>query len=194
MSADDDRQLVDRCIARAPGAWRIFVDRFAPTVRALTNRYLKLNGQFPDSAELDDIIQDVFKALIRRDYHLLKNYDPTYSFKTYLGVITRTEVHRLLRKRKRMGGRIEDLESEPSPEPGVETRVEQAEEVVALTVAMESLPDRDAQFLRLRFMQERDYKTIAGILRIPEASVGQTLYRAKRRLLEKLKGLLGLLV
>ena len=164
MSADDDRHLVDRCIARAPGAWRIFVDRFAPTVRALANRYLKLNGQFPDSAELDDIIQDVFKALIRRDYHLLKNYDPTYSFKTYLGVITRTEVHRLLRKRKRMGGRIEDLESEPSPEPGVETRV------------------------------ERDYKTIAGILRIPEASVGQTLYRAKRRLLEKLKGLLGLLV
>ncbi len=194
MSADDDRQLVDRCIARAPGAWRIFVDRFAPTVRALANRYLKLNGQFPDSAELDDIIQDVFKALIRRDYHLLKNYDPTYSFKTYLGVITRTEVHRLLRKRKRMGGRIEDLESEPSPEPGVETRVEQAEEVEALTRALESLTDRDAQILRLRFLQERDYKTIAGILRIPEASVGQTLYRAKRRLLDKLKALLGLLV
>ena len=194
MSADDDRQLVDRCIARAPGAWRFFIDRFAPTVRALANRYLKLNGQFSDSAELDDVTQDVFKALISRDYHLLKNYDPTYSFKTYLGVITRTEVHRTLRKRKRMGGRIEDLEAEPSPEPGVETQVEQAEEVEALTRALESLPDRDAQILRLRFLQERDYKTIAGILRIPEASVGQTLHRAKKRLLEKLKGLLGLLV
>ncbi len=126
MSADDDRQLVDRCIARAPGAWRIFVDRFAPTVRALASRYLKLNGQFPDSAELDDVTQDVFMALIHRDYHLLKNYDPTFSFKTYLGVITRTEVHRMLRKRRRMGGRIEDLESEPSREAGVEVQVEQA--------------------------------------------------------------------
>ena len=194
MSADDDRQLVDRCIARAPGAWRVFVDRFAPTVRALANRYLKLNGRFPDFAELDDVVQDVFKALIHRDYHLLKNYDPTYSFKTYLGVITRTQVYRLLRKRRRMAGRIEDLESEPSPDAGAEARVEQAEEVEALTRALESLPDRDAQIIRLRFLQERDYKTIAGILRIPEASVGQTLYRAKRRLLDKLKGLLGLLV
>ncbi len=73
MSADDDRQLVDRCIARAPGAWRVFVDRFAPTVRALANRYLKLNGRFTDFAELDDVVQDVFMALIHLDYHLLKN-------------------------------------------------------------------------------------------------------------------------
>lgn len=194
MRADDDRELVDRCVARRPGAWRLFVDRFAPTVRGLANRYLRLNGQFPDGGLVDDVVQDVFKALIRRDYRLLRNYDPTFSFKTYLGVITRTEVHRMLRKRRRVAGQIEDLESEVSTEAGAEEEAERAEEKEALTRALDSLPERDAQILRLRFLQERDYKTIAGILEIPESSVGQTLYRAKKRLLEKLKTLLGLLV
>ena len=53
--------------------------------------------------------------------------------------------------------------------------------------ALESLEPRDAEILRLRFLREQDYKAIAAKLDIPEASVGQTLYRAKRRLLDVLK-------
>ena len=60
--------------------------------------------------------------------------------------------------------------------------------------ALDELPDRDAEILRLRFYREMDYKAIAAALRIPEASVGQTLFRAKQRLLDKLRGILGILV
>ena len=35
----DDLELVERCITGEPGAWRQFVDRFAPTVRALARRH-----------------------------------------------------------------------------------------------------------------------------------------------------------
>lgn len=177
-----------------PGAWRRFVDRFAPTVRALARRYLRLHGQIPDSAELDDVTQDVFLAVTRRDFRLLKNYDPTYTFKTYLGVITRTEVHRILRKKRPLLGGPAELERAAPAEADASQEVERAEERELLQAAMEELPDRDAEILKLRFLREMDYKTIAATLRIPETSVGQTLFRAKQRLLDKLRGILGILV
>jgi RNA polymerase sigma factor (sigma-70 family) len=118
----DDLELVERCVAGEPGAWRQFVDRFAPTVRALARRYLRLHGQMPDSADLDDVVQDVFLALTRREFRLLKNYDPTYTFKTYLGVITRTEVHRILRKKRPLLGGPAELErAAPADAPPIYT-------------------------------------------------------------------------
>lgn len=190
----DDLELVERCIKGEPGAWRRFVDRFAPTVRALARRYLRLHGQIPDNAELDDVVQDVFLAVTRRDFRLLKNYDPTYTFKTYLGVITRTEVHRILRKKRPLLGGPAELERAAPPGADASAEVERAEEREVLQSALDDLPDRDAEILRLRFLREMDYKTIAATLRIPEASVGQTLFRAKQRLLDKLRGILGILV
>ncbi|MEE8106604.1 MAG: sigma-70 family RNA polymerase sigma factor [Planctomycetota bacterium] len=194
MSAADDRLMVDRCISRQPGAWRQFVDRFAPTVRALARRYLKMHGAFVDESEIDDVTQDVFLALTRRNYHLMNNYDPTYAVTTYLGVITRTEVHRTLRKRRGHTGRLDDVDiPAAADESSARLQAEGAERADALEQALAEIPVRDAEILRLRFLQERDYKTIARALRIPEASVGQTLFRAKKRLLEKLSFLTPLL-
>jgi RNA polymerase sigma-70 factor (ECF subfamily) len=190
----DDLELVQRCLAGEPRAWRQFVDRFAPTVRALARRYLKLHGHLPDAGELDDVVQDVFLAVTRRDFRLLANYDPTYTFKTYLGVITRTEVHRVLRKKRPLVGDPDELERAAPQEADATEEVARAEEREVLATALDALPARDAEILRLRFLRELDYRAIAAALRIPEASVGQTLFRAKQRLLEKLKGILGILV
>ena len=190
----NDLELVERCVAGEPGAWRQFVDRFAPTVRALARRYLRLHGRIADSAELDDVVQDVFLAVTRREFRLLKNYDPTYTFKTYLGVITRTEVHRVLRKKRPLLGGPAELELAAPAGADASVEAERTEEREVLATAMDELPDRDAEILRLRFLREMDYKAIAGTLRIPETSVGQTLFRAKQRLLDKLRGILGILV
>jgi RNA polymerase sigma-70 factor (ECF subfamily) len=190
----NDLELVERCVAGEPGAWRQFVDRFAPTVRALARRYLRLHGRMADSAELDDVVQDVFLAVTRREFRLLKNYDPTYTFKTYLGVITRTEVHRVLRKKRPLLGGPAELERAAPAGADASVEAERTEEREVLATAMDELPDRDAEILRLRFLREMDYKAIAGTLRIPETSVGQTLFRAKQRLLDKLRGILGILV
>ena len=190
----NDLELVERCVAGEPGAWRQFVDRFAPTVRALARRYLRLHGRMADSAELDDVVQDVFLAVTRREFRLLKNYDPTYTFKTYLGVITRTEVHRVLRKKRPLLGGPAELERAAPAGADASVEAERTEEREVLATAMDELPDRDAEILRLRFLREMDYKAIASTLRIPEASVGQTLFRAKQRLLDKLRAILGILV
>ena len=185
---DADLALVKRCVDGDPRAWREFVDRFGGVLKALGRRYLRLHEQFPDHGELEDIVQEVFVALSRRDYRLLRNYDPTYTVTTYLGVITRTEVHRHLRRRRPLLGAPEAMER-VAEEPGAEDPAEASERKEVLTRALEQLPERDAEILRLRFLREMDYRAIAEALRMPEASVGQTLTRAKQRLLEKLKGI-----
>ena len=190
----DDSELVKRCIRREPGAWVEFVDRFKGTVQALARRYMKLNGHLPDEPELEDIVQEVFLAVIRRDFRLLRNYDATYTVKTYLGVITRTEVHRLLRRRRPRVGTDEELEEAGATVPSSSDGAADAEEREVLLRALDELPQRDAEILKLRFLREMDYRAIAGALNIPETSVGQTLFRAKQRLVERLRGLLGILV
>jgi len=153
-----------------------------------------MHGAFVDESEIDDVTQDVFLALTRRNYHLMKNYDPTYAVTTYLGVITRTEVHRTLRKRRRHMARLDDMDvPAEAEESSARLQAEGAERADALEQALSEIAPRDAEILRLRYLQERDYKSIARALRIPEASVGQTLFRAKKRLLEKLTFLTPLL-
>ena len=190
----DDTELVKRCIRREPGAWVEFVDRFKGTVQALARRYLKLNGHLPDEPEIEDIVQEVFLAIIRRDFRLLRNYDPTFTVKTYLGVIARTEVHRLLRRKRPMVGTEEEIEQAGPAVPSSSDGAADAEEKEVLLRALEELPQRDAEILKLRFLREMDYRAIASALNIPETSVGQTLFRAKQRLVERLRGLLGILV
>jgi RNA polymerase sigma-70 factor (ECF subfamily) len=185
---DEALALARRCIAREPGAWREFVDVYAPTVKALARRYLRLHGKYPDESILEDMLQEVMLALTRRDYKLLRNYDPVYSFKTYLGVITRTEVHRLLRRKRPQLGEPDELESAAPVAEDASGGAMRAEEDELLEGALARLPERDALILRLRFMREFDYRQIADALGIPEASVGQTLYRAKQKLLAELKG------
>ena len=147
----------------------------------------------PDDADLDDVMQEVFLAVTRRNHRLLRNYDSTYTVKTYLGVITRTEVHRVLRKRRPVLGAPEDMEA--AADPGdLAAEAERAEETDVLSRALEELPERDRELLRLRYLRELDYKGISARLGIPEASIGQLLYRAKERLRERLKGILGILV
>jgi RNA polymerase sigma-70 factor (ECF subfamily) len=187
---DDAVELVGRCIDRQPGAWREFVDLYAPTVKALARRYLRLHGHYPDESTLEDMLQDVMLALTRRDYRLLRNYDPTYAFKTYLGVVTRTEVHRLLRKKRPQLSAVEELEAASPVAADASEGAEESETTEILEAALARLPERDATILKLRFMRDFDYKQIAEALNLAEASVGQTLHRAKQKLLAEIRGVL----
>jgi len=184
---DEAQALAHRCIAREPGAWREFVDLYAPTVKALARRYMRLHGRYPDESSLEDVLQELMLAITRRDYRLLRNYDPTYSFKTYLGVITRTEVHRQLRRKRPQLGNPEELEAAAPVTADASGAAEKLEEQELLEAALARLPERDALILRLRFMREQDYRQIAAALGIPEGSVGQTLFRAKQKLLAELR-------
>ena len=183
----DEPDLVRRCAAGDRAAWELFVDRFGPLLNALVRRMLlRRTGAAPD-ADVDEIVADVFLALLRRERVLLHRYDPTYRLSTYLGVICRTEVLRHLRRSNRLPRDLEDTTQIPEP-PGVRGPARSLEEqerlkaVQGIRDALGELSDRDRQLLTMRYLEGLDYRAIGQALDVNPESVGQFLHRAKGRL------------
>jgi len=185
-----EAELVAACAAGERGAWEEFVDRFGPLLIALARRMLaRRTGRARDS-DVDDVVADVFLALVRRDRILLKRYDPQYRVSTYLGVICRTEVLRLLRRGNRLPRDLEDATRVPerpgSPAPAdALLEEERAAAVQALRTALAQLGERDRLLLTLRYLDGLDYRAIGATLDVNPESVGQFLHRAKARLAKK---------
>jgi len=179
--ASDEASLVRRCAAGDdPDAWRELVDRYGPLLKALARRMLGRRTGRADDADVDEVAAEVFLALLRQERRLLVRYDPAWRLATYLGVVCRTEVLRLLRRRGRSPG--------PLPrETAAEAVGAAADERLRARVreALDGLGGRDALLLRLRFLDGLDYRAIAEALDLSPESVGPLLARAKRRLLER---------
>lgn len=193
MKRDDLRpeaELVVACAAGDRDAWEEFVDRFGPLLVALARRMLaRRTGRAKDS-DVDDVVADVFLALLRRDRILLKRYDPQYRVSTYLGVICRTEVLRLLRRGNRLphdlddAGRVPQRPGAPAPADHL-LEEERVAAVQSLRTALAQLAERDRLLLTLRYLDGLDYRTIGATLGVNPESVGQFLHRAKARLAKK---------
>ncbi len=182
-----EAELVAACAAGERGAWEEFVDRFGPLLTALARRMLaRRTGRAKDS-DVDDVVADVFLALLRRDRILLKRYDSKYRVSTYLGVICRTEVLRLLRRGNRLPHDLEDAGRVPQ-RPGAQTPAdnlleeERVAAVQSLRTALAQLAERDRLLLTLRYLDGLDYRAIGATLGVNPESVGQFLHRAKARL------------
>ena len=192
-AARDESLLVRRLAAGDdPAAWTTFVDRYGPLLQGLARRMLARRiGRAPDD-EVDEIVAEVFLALLRHDRRSLRRYDATYRLSTWLGVLCRTAVLRHLRRRGRdavaaAGSRevargVEEVEE-----------VEEAERRAALHAALGTLSDRDRLLLTLRYLEGLDYRSIAEALALRPDSVGPLLTRARRRLAERCPGLAELL-
>ena len=179
--------LVRQCAAGDADAWREFVDGYGTLIRALVRRMLNRFTRRAADTDVDEIVAEVFLALVRRDRILLHRYDPAYRLSTYLGVISRTEVLRFLRRGRRQPGgleqaeRVEDRETNPGPAGDLEERERQAA-IRTLRHALGQLAERDRLLLTLRYLDGLDYRAIGEALDVNPESLGQFLHRAKQRL------------
>jgi RNA polymerase sigma-70 factor (ECF subfamily) len=182
--------LVRRCADGDAGAWAVFVDAYGPLVRALARRMLARRLGRAADTEVDEIVAEVFLALVRRERILLHRFDPTYRLSTYLGVICRTEVLRHLRRGRRRPLPVEDLGHMPAREgddgpAAALARSERDAALATLRAALGDLEERDRLLLTLRFLDGQDYRAIGAALDLNPQSVGQLLTRAKARLRER---------
>lgn len=180
-------ELVARCAEGDRAAWEAFVDGYGALLTALARRMLMRRTGRARDADVDEVVAEVFLALVRRDRILLKRYDPRYRLSTYLGVITRTEVLRLLRRGNRLPHDLEDAARVPeSPGAGSPVRAlqdqERTEAIRGLRAALDELPERDRLLLTMKYLDGSDYRSIGSALGVNPESVGQFLTRAKARL------------
>lgn len=186
----EEAALVARCAAGERAAWETFVDRFGPLIVALVRRMLHRRTGRARDADVDEIAAEVFLALVRRDRILLKRFDSQYRLSTYLGVISRTEVLRHLRRGNRLPHDLEEPTRIPErdgtlgPARTLEDQ-ERTEAIAGLRTALAELEERDRLLLTMKYLDGMDYRSIGAALDLNPESIGQFLHRAKQRLAQR---------
>ena len=95
-----DRNLLDRCLARQPKAWEDFVDRFMGLVVHVTNHTATARSVRLTTEDREDLCAEVYLAIIKDDFAVMRHFRGQSSLATYLTVIARRVVVKALMERK----------------------------------------------------------------------------------------------
>jgi len=181
--SDIDRNLLDRCLARKPRAWEDFVDRFMGLVVHVTNHSAQCRSIRLTPEDREDLCAEVFLAIIKDDYAVLRNFRRQSSLATYLTVIARRVVVRSLLGKKSASRLAQTAPQTAAVGAGVssdgERRVEDREEVERL---LEELDGAEAEVVRMYHLEGKSYQEISSAVGMPENSVGPTLSRAREKM------------
>lgn len=171
-----DRQLLQRCLDRAPRAWQDFVDRFLGLVVHVANHTAESRGITLDQATRDDLVADVFLTLVANDFGVLRRFRRNCSLATYLTVVSRRVIVRRLRNSHTVGNASATAERASSEGP---PRIENQEEVQKLLLRLEP---NEAHVVRMYHLEGKSYEEISKIVGMSENSIGPVLSRAREKM------------
>jgi len=129
--------------------------------------------------DTEDLVQDTFV----RAYANITSYQDSYKFSTWLYTIAR---HLASSRLRRLHRRKPILEKKAAAS-AAQREPMQEETTGSLWRVAESLSANQYRMLWLKYAEDISVRGIAGIMGKSQASVKVTLYRARRRLAEKLR-------
>ncbi len=178
---DLDRNLLKQCLNQTPGAWQDFVDRFIGLFVHVINHTAHARSVVVGPADIDDLCSEIFLALLKNNFAILRNFRGESSLATYLTVVARRVVVREIVRRRRSEalGHVDAHQASIDAAGTEMQRIEDAEEAERM---LRGLPRRDAAIVRLFHLEGKSYQEISGALHIPENTIGPTLSRARERL------------
>jgi RNA polymerase sigma-70 factor (ECF subfamily) len=185
---DIDRQLIDRCLRKEPGAWNDFVDRYMGLIYHVIHHAAHARSRVVSSEDVEDIAAEVFLKIVDDNYAVLRRFKGISSLPTYLTVITRRiAVKELIRRH-----REEELGHTNAHRASVDDgSLEDPEAIISADEVermLEDLPPREAEVVRLYHLKYQNYRQISKKLGIPENSVGPILTKARKRMREAAEG------
>jgi len=158
---------------------RLFREYHQPLVRYLTRR-------LGDRDWAEEVAQETFLRAVRQEEAIVSERSWLFAVATNL---IRDEARRDARRRKHLELLREQARAEEAVEPEPLT-IERAQEAAMARRAIELLSERDREALLMK-EEGLDYTEIAAALELSVASVGTTLARARRRLVEAYERLLS---
>ncbi len=180
-----DRNLLERCLGQKPRAWEDFVDRFMGLVVHVVNHTAKARSVRLTQEDRDDLCAEVFLAVVKDDFAVLRRFRGESSLATYLTVIARrVVVKRLLAQRAPAqlgeGNTPHAAQTVPDPHAGAdEQRVTNREEVERL---LEGLQETEARVVQLYHLEGKNYQEIGAAVGLSENSIGPILSRARSKM------------
>lgn len=180
--SDIDRNLLQRCLAREPRAWEDFVDRFLGLVIHVVNHSADARSLRLSAEENEDLVAEVFLAIVGSDFAVLRKFRGESSLATYLTVVARRVVVRELLKRKSAAS-LSDVSADGANHHDhsarAEDRVGDRDEIEQLLGRLEG---DEARVVRMYHLEGKSYQDISRSVGIPENTIGPTLSRARAKL------------
>ena len=179
-----DRRLLKRCLANEPGAWKDFVDRFMGLFVHVVNHTAYARSVRLSLEDIDDLTADVFLALMKDDFVVLRNFRGKSSLATYLTVIARRVVVKEI-SRRRMSEAMGHVTArgaaftQQGASGETQIRIDNSETVQLM---LENLSEQESQVVKLFHLEGRSYQEISDSLGMPVNSIGPTLTRVRQRL------------
>jgi RNA polymerase sigma-70 factor (ECF subfamily) len=179
-----DRNLLARCVAKKPEAWKDFVDRFTGLVMHVIGHSAQCRSLRLSTEDREDLASEVFVEIVRNDYALLRHFRGESSLATYLTVVARRIVVHELLKRKNLATLVEPpLSAEGAHRGnGNATAVERVENRDEIERLLSELDGMEAEIVRLYHLEGKSYQEISGAVGMPENSIGPTLSRARQKM------------
>jgi RNA polymerase sigma-70 factor, ECF subfamily len=174
-----DRNLLDSCLERKPRSWEEFVNRYLGLVTHVVNHTARCRSIRLSSQDFEDLVSEVFLAIIDDDFAALRRFRGQSSLATYLAVIARrVVVHELLKRKTQMN--LGDLAQDtPTDQVPHEERISNREEVERL---LQELNGPEAEVVRLYHLEGKTYDEISSAIGMATNSIGPTLSRARAKL------------
>ena len=180
----DDSELIKIIITQNREAYQ---ELFARYQKKLFAYIYHLIG---NREETEDVLQNVFS----KTYKSIAHFDTTRKFSSWIYRIAHNEaVNFLKRKGSRYSISWDDIATSKdklesaSGEEGSAEKIEHQEIAIEMNIAMQKIPLKYQEVLRMRYFQEYSYAEMGKILEKPLNTVGTLINRAKKKLLEAVK-------
>lgn len=172
----EDAHLVQACLAREPGAWDAFVDRFAGLFFWIVDR-TAAQRQLPlSAADRDDLVAEILLECLREEAAVLRGFAGRASLPTYLTVVARrVAVRGILRT---LAPALAAADAEPAVADAA-ARIADHEQVEVLLGRLDA---DEARLVRLHHLEARSYGEISRITGMPLGSIGPALSRARAKM------------
>lgn len=183
----EDRLLLRECLDATVGAWDRFVERFGGLLAHVVDRTSEQRRVTLSLADRDDLVAEVLVELLRNDAAALRSFAGRSSLASYLTVIARRVVVRVLFRSAGPGraGRPAAVDSvDRLTHDDGQARIAEREEVELL---LGRLDEAEALLVRLHHLESRSYGEISRMTGMPLGSIGPALSKAR----QKMKSLAG---
>ncbi len=136
----------------------------------------RVASRFVDQDEAKDLAHDAMIKVFTR----LDQYDPRWTFQTWVSTITRNTCIDWIRRRKRLSGF--EIPEVACTAPRADEVVAKSELKKAVRAALEELPPMYRQVLELHHFQDLKYREIADTLDVPIGTVMNRIHRARKKM------------
>jgi RNA polymerase sigma-70 factor (ECF subfamily) len=182
VNGQHDLHLTRRLISGCDQAWAEFVGRYAGLVQSRVSKIAVNCGLGSDRAFIDDLVAEVFSALLINNSAALRAYQGRSSLATYLCVIaSRVAIRKSVRTTPTGSANAmsEPADSRCATPPQAAIVAEQKQQLHQL---IQELPDKQRAIVSMFYLDSLSYDQISTRLGIPIGSIGPTLKRAEAKL------------